>query len=95
MLVRVSPYKKKIRGKTVTVKGYRRNQKSDRGTKGKARRLKGVSTFWIKDKQGHFIGRAPLKSKTFPSSVFSKGKDSTGSVQENSKGRILGRYKAS
>ena len=95
-MVRVKSHiRTSTRGKRYKVKSYNQKRKSSRGNKTETypNRNPNSNTYWLKNSEGEFTGRANKNGNTTSSTHTSKKLDRTGTLQERRLGRVYGRYK--
>lgn len=96
----VSGHKRKdpIHNRQVQVRDYVQGYYSPRGKIGSVNRdplTKYSQTIWLKDRQGHFIGRANYEGKTTAQGATSFGYDNTTTVRDTKRfKRVFGRVRS-
>jgi len=91
----VSPYKRKVNNKMSQVREYIQSYNSPRGritSLAPDNLTRHSQTIWLKDRYGHFVGRANIEGKTAAKNVTKFGYDETRVVRDAKQyKRIFGR----
>jgi hypothetical protein len=94
-----SHYRTSPKGRKYVVNSYNQKRNTSRGKipskKYQRPRNNVLDTYWLKDEEGRFTGRANAQGITASSNHVLVSKDDTGNLSGKEYGRVFGRYPAS